>query len=390
MIPPTLVNNSTWTAPVILELCLLIGEPLILWGMDGEGKTNRIEATCRAMDSLCLTIILGNQDPTDLGGLPVVVTHPETGETHVVRVPAKPFYIARERAKEGKKTTLFFDEMNQTAPLTIAAAQNILSSFCAGDVVLDRRYVSMVAAANPPGIATGARNFKPPVCTRMIHIEWELPLREYIEGERSGWPDPTPIQLPAGWEEENQAYAKSLTTGFLEKSGEPFFRQDSNEAQQNWSRPTPRTWSRARRAIAALKSIDAKDGLWRGCLLGILGSGPLQALLDYRKLLGMVSPADVLADPKNVEIPESRDLTWVLCSALATQVREIYTWDAYNAAAEFYARIPQDRRDCCANSAISLAKDTPDWTRNTVVSPEWAQWANLGRAFHSVGKKSGE
>lgn len=376
-------GNISWVEAELVSLCIQISEPLILWGMDGEAKTASATAIAEALGYHVETVILGNEMPADLAGIPVKVEHPESGEMVVVKVPKKPFYDAMARQERSEKTVIFWDESNQSTPLTQAVWQNILSTWKVGPLQFDRNFVSFISAANPPGIATGARNFKPPVCTRMMHAKFELPREVWLFGETHGWPTPSPQILPENWEKNFTPAARGLVTGFIGSPGGVEFYRETPENVTNWSRGVPRTWSRVRRVCAALLSLDAGDSLWRLALQGIIPSA-IEAFMEYRTLTTMVSVPDVLADPEGCEIPARRDLAAALCSGLFTEVSSIGTVEAFNKAAIFAKRLYDSQMgECCGPGMLRLAGNFPRPKKGEKFHPAWATWRPLGKALAS-------
>ena len=258
--------------------------------------------------------------------------------------------------------------------------QNVLSTHRVGELQFDPAFVSFLAAANPPGIATGARNFKPPVCTRMMHCQWELPFEIFLDGETHGWPAPTPIVLSPTWEKDFTPAARGLVVGFLSKNGRPFFRE-SPENVTNWSRGVPRTWSRIRRICAALLSLDASDSLWR-LAIGAVVPAAVDAFCEYRIMSTQISVADVLADPMGCELPERRDLAAVLSNLLITEVAALGTIGAYNTAAQFAKRLyDAEMGECCGPAMLRLARNIPPLQKGDRIDPSWAVWRPLGLAL---------
>ena len=102
-------HDDTVTA---LSLCLAAGEPVVLWGPPGCGKTAVVEALSGVNGWACETVIASVREPSDFAGLPVV------GGDGSVRL-APPAWAERIIGADGG--VVFFDEIT-TAPPSVQAA----------------------------------------------------------------------------------------------------------------------------------------------------------------------------------------------------------------------------------------------------------------------------
>ena len=233
------------------------GLPVVFWGEPGIAKSSVIIEVC-----------------ADLG-LPVVVLSPgEMGEGAFGVVP-----VPGDKAKRGLLTypapewtqdvtdggVVFVDEIVCCPPAIAPALQGLLLDGRVGGTKLDGR-VRMLAAANPPELATTGYEMSPPNANRCGHVDWLAPTVEehtawMLSGAGGSAPtgaralagDPAALEArvlrewPAAW-----ARAASLTTGFLraqpgKKNMCP--KPDDPAASRAW--PSDRSWENAARALAS-------------------------------------------------------------------------------------------------------------------------------------------
>ena len=296
------------------QIALQANIPVILWGLDGQGKSSYISAVCEALDWGSGTLIGSTCDPTDVGGLPVIVD----GQ-HMRRIPHRIFAEACEAAQEDRPYVVFLDEMNGSPPAVLSSMLNLLTAYEAGDTKLPDS-ARFVAAANPPHIAVNASDFQPPTCTRMVHLDWVLAEDTWDAGMLGDWPVPAIKRLPESWE-NGIPQARALVVAFRKRFPE-CFHVEPTQQYLNKPRSTPRTLDYLARLVAAAESANAKGDVLRLLANGIVGEG----------VGGDFSPEEALKKAATLEIPEERgDLCYLLfCSVAAHVVQNpsVQNWQA--------------------------------------------------------------
>ena len=174
-------SKSRWGAPFLLE-----GEP-------GTAKTSFIAQVAECMDLMDQTMYLSTHQPEDLSGIPVM----RDGKGTLVN-----FMPQIDRLCAVGSGVLNLDELTTARESTQNAAMNlVLERTIAGEHMPPR--IRVVAAANPPEQAAGARDLAPPAANRFLHFASRHPtLEQWIEFEsRKSLPDG--VALPAYKEERN-------------------------------------------------------------------------------------------------------------------------------------------------------------------------------------------
>ncbi len=218
--------------------------PVIVWGPAGVGKSSIIEQVFGKTEAGLQTVILSQIGPLDTNGLPHIEnvtiedkfvkenTH-KTTEDETVFTPNRTFGRGRKH--------LFLDELNNAAPSTLAAVQNLLSSKqMGGDSYED---VHIICACNPPSTNSLAMDINFPTVSRVMHIILEYTLDDFIN-----------YALATG-------YIHPAVTAFHKKSNGTFLQAKWSCSNANYSVPEPganepfpcpRSWTLASNAMKAL------------------------------------------------------------------------------------------------------------------------------------------
>lgn len=225
----TLSQLESFLTNVVLNTAPKDLAPVIIWSAPGCAKSAIIEKVFGGSERGVITQILSQVGPLDTNGLPHIEN---SGETNFS--PTKAF-------GRGKKH-LFLDELNNAAPSTLAAIQNLLSSkFLGGDSYED---VHIICACNPPSTNSLAADLNYPTISRCINIVLDYTLNDFLDYAMS-----TGIIHPAV-----TAFHKKSNGQFLQSKWAiyPGSQYNVPEPQANEPFPCPRSWSLASNVMKAL------------------------------------------------------------------------------------------------------------------------------------------
>ncbi len=185
---PSLLGVGTHTDVDALAVAVQAGEPLLVWGRPGVGKSARVEAVAAALERPCITVIGSLREASDFAGLPI---RTEDG----VRFAPPTWALA---AAAEPNTVLFLDELTSAPPGVQAAMLRLVLDRRIGDLALPDG-VAIVAAANPPDLAADGFDLSAPLANRFCHLHWEADVATWVAGMTEGWPAVEVSALPTTW-----------------------------------------------------------------------------------------------------------------------------------------------------------------------------------------------
>lgn len=207
--------------------------PIIIWGAPGVAKSAIIEQVLGVSERGLKTVILSQIGALDSNGLPHIEKNEDGKDTTK--------FSATDTFGRGKKH-LFLDELNNAAPSTLAAAQNLLSSkWIGGD---DYNDVHIIAACNPPSTNSLANDLNYPTISRCINIVLDYTLDDFMNYAMI-----TGTVHPA-----IAAFHKKTSGRFLQAKWSiyPGAAYEVPEPMANEPFPCPRSWTLASNVIYAL------------------------------------------------------------------------------------------------------------------------------------------
>jgi hypothetical protein len=295
-----------------LSLCLAAGEPVVLWGPPGVGKTAVVEALSLANGWACETVIASVREPSDFAGLPVV-----SGDGTVRLAP--PAWATRIAAAQGG--VVFFDEITTAPPSVQAALLRPLTDRWVGDVRLPDA-TRFVLAANPPEIAADGWELSAPLANRMVHLEWSLPGDVVATGLAQGFRDVEVPTLDPAAVTEHETQARILVGGFLHHRRDLVVRAPEGHAEAARAFPTPRTWEKTARLLAYAQAAGVGDSVVRVLLTGTIGQAATIEFLQWQRALDLPDPEHILRAPDAFLAPSRPDLVHPIASSLLAALRD--------------------------------------------------------------------
>lgn len=240
----TLKQFETFLREVMLKTSPEKLAPVIVWGAPGIAKSAIIEQVFGATEKGLKTVILSQMGPLDLVGLP----HIEHETDHNGYSSDVTNFTPTKSLGRGLKH-LFMDELNNSAPSTLAGAQNILSAKVAGDD--SYKDIHIIAACNPPSTNSLANDLNYPTISRCVNIVLDYTLDDFLNyAMTSGEIHPAIA-----------AFHKKTSGRFLQAKWSiyPGSAYEVPEPMANEPFPCPRSWTLASNMITALSGAKVNN-----------------------------------------------------------------------------------------------------------------------------------
>jgi hypothetical protein len=333
-----------------LALAVWLKKPVLLWGGPGTGKTAVVQGIGRALGQRVETVIASLREPADFAGLPVVAADGS------VRLAA-PSWAAR--LASDNSGILFLDEVTTAPPSVQAALLRVVLERVVGDLALPPG-VAVVAAANPPELATGGWDLAAPLANRFCHLDWPVDANRYVESLVAGWPLPDVHAAESSPPPHAVARLAGPLAGFLRSRPGLIHAVPTEATTAGRAWPSPRSWDMARDLWAAAEHVGAGDDVVLALIAGCVGPGPARELLTWVQEADLPDPEDVLADPARFRLPERGDRQFAVLSAVTAAVAANPTVERWEAAFVVIEQVvTRGAPDVAAIAARTLAEHAP-------------------------------
>jgi len=326
-----------------LAVAVQTGQPVLLWGGPGEGKSAVVEQVAAQLGRPCEVVIGSVREASDFAGLPMRV-----GDS-VSFVPPR----WASRCLERPDTVVFLDELTTAQPSVQAAMLRVVLEREVGDLSLPDT-VSIVAAANPPETSAGGDDLSAPLANRFCHLDWEADLAQWVSGMLRGW-EPSSLPVVPSVRSTHELRWRALVAAFIKARPSLLRLVPTDAVSQGRAWPSPRTWDRVHRVAAAADAASAGRAVRSLLVEGLVGPGAAIEFLRYAEEVDLPDPEAVLADPSTLRLDPRVDLLLASLAAVATAVAMDCTQQRWEAAWEVLALVcDQGRADIAALAATEL------------------------------------
>lgn len=264
------------------------------------GKSSLIKAIAKMLNLKVIDLRLAQCDPTDLSGFPSIDT-----ATNIARyVPMETFPIAGTPIPDGYAGwLLFLDEMNSAPPSVQAAAYKLVLDHQVGTHDLHKN-CKIVCAGNLDTDGAITNQLSSAMVSRMVHLYMKPCVLSWLQ-----------------W--ANQEGKQDLRIiGFLEWSPNNFYTFDPENPEQVYAAPRP--WEFVNNMLGTWKKLSGEDKVERSklpLLAGAVGLGVAASFNSYCALsAGLITMAQVLANPETAPIPGDPGSRYAMSAALAAHM----------------------------------------------------------------------
>lgn len=284
------------------------GCPIVFSSNPGQTKSATLSNWLSAWGHHLEVVSGGNREPSDFLGLPVETVEGFTGYA------ALGWAMRLVKAGEsGKGPGLFLDELNHASEDTMKAMHRVLEERWVGDTPLPAN-TAIIAAINPPSVATGAVELPAAVANRMLHLEWVTDFDSWANGLVAGFTDmpvPSMDELAPGGDVPSRLFWSTQVASFLRQV--PSMRDATPDDVSACSGPWPslRSWTKTVDVLANLHPDDA-DAI-AATVKGLVGDAAHRQFREFLRTNRLLDPRAALAHPASVDWARIEpDVVWAL------------------------------------------------------------------------------
>lgn len=315
-----------------IETCRKAGSALMIWGPAGVGKSDTVKSAAARLGIRVMDFRAVYRESIDIMGLPHIA---ESGGKEMTAY-AQPAGLPNA-ARDGKDGILFLDEIVSAPPQTQAALYQLTLEGRVGDYQLPPGW-SIVAAGNRMSDRGVVHRMPDPLVDRFFHVDFEPDLNDWC-----AW------ALRSGVASEVIAFLR-FRPGLLHQ-------YDGKRECHAFT--TPRGWAAVSSVLGCGADIESQ------LIRGRVGDGAAGEFMSFLKLCReMISPDEVLAQPRKWTVPKNPGVLYALAEALARRACP-ENWDIVLLASE---RFPREYTQCLVSSAVRI---TPALTQTSA----YVNWA---------------
>ncbi len=285
------MNAKVLKQTLLLEL--EAGQPVIITGPPGVGKSDIVDQVCKDLNRFKVDIRALLMDPVDFRGIPYVLKNDDgVYETHQSRPTILPY---RE------DLVIFLDELTAAPPMVQAACYQLVLDKQVGEHKLHPNTM-IIAAGNRETDRAVVSRMPTPLANRFVHLELDVHVQSWLD-----WAVKNAI------EPEIIAYIHMVPDHLFQ------FEPQKNEK----AFPTPRSWGKqVNNTLAAFKKRGQPNcsmllEIFQGSIGKFVGA-EFTGFLDIWKT--MPNPRMILQNPTVGDVPTKPATLYALSTALAKLV----------------------------------------------------------------------
>jgi hypothetical protein len=269
-------------AAVLLETMTEAGDPVMLWGGPGLGKSDIVHQLGATKGRKVIEFHAALREPVDLRGIPVASV--ETGTTKWLVPDELP-----RADRDGEFGYLFCDEFNQATPQMQATLAGLILTGQVGEYRLPPGW-RVVCAGNRVTDRAAAQRMPTHLRNRLAHV--------YVTPDVEAW---------AAWANANGVAPEMVA--FVRFRRELIHRMPKGDEN---AFPTPRSLTKAAKYVNA--PTAHRQRLF-ATLIGDDVAGELEGFLRLYRSLGSLE--DIIRDPAGAKVPVEASEKWAVCTGLA-------------------------------------------------------------------------
>ena len=327
------------------------GPPVNYEGPPGVGKSSTIHQLAQQLGRDMLMLIGSTHAPEDFSGIPFVAE----SKTFFDMVPPR---FAERLTRPG--CLLFIDEINTSPPSILAAELSMLTEKRLGEAKIHEDTL-FVAACNPSHMAPNAAPLPKSMCNRFYHSKWSFDFESFAKGmetEDNRWGKAHFPQIDPDWKRFRPQFGM-LIVRFLRSN--PRLRVAVPDTDDQYSFPTPRTWTYLRDSLAAAKSVDAPSNIEHDICKGLVGETAAGEFMRHMKIDDLIDADAILDGRETFTYSKKRpDLAVCLLPALISSIKRQYSTERMDRAVETFVKsVGAHQKDLVFSQLKHLVKAKP-------------------------------
>lgn len=312
-----------------LDFHFKIDRPLGVLGDPGVGKSQIVAAAASRYGKPLVIMNLVMKDPTDLTGLPFMLTLPDG--RMVTEWAKQRLFMANE------PFVLFLDELFQSQVATMNAAAPVILEKRVDDITLhpDTR---VVFASNKASNRAGTNRVPSHIPNRVTLVELEVSLNDWVlHAIEIGMPESMPAFM---------LMRSNLLHDF-----------DPNRMVN----ATPRQWVE----VGNMINEGIPDNIKFDCIAGRVGEGPAAEFIGFEKIMNEIPTKEqILFYPETAAIPEDPSARYAVTGMLMQNT----TKNNFDAVMEYMGRMPPEFQ-------VTLVKNVSQLQPAVINTSAYIKWA---------------
>lgn len=282
MTATTEIDCTIAQAAEMLEALTDTGDPVMLWGPPGVGKSDVVWQLGRKKSRKVIEYRANLREPVDVRGIPV----PD------VKAGVTKWLIPDElpRAdRDGAEGYLFLDEINTASPQMMAVLFGLVLDRRVGDYVLPEGW-QIIAAGNRVSDRAAAQRMPTALRNRFAHL--------FVAPDVNAW---------CAWAGANDVAPEMVA--FIRLRRELIHRMPRGDEN---AFPTPRSLTKAAKYVG-VSGVAMRQRLF-AAHIGADVAGELNGFIELYQSLGSLD--DIVANPTTAKVPTEMSQLYAVCTGL--------------------------------------------------------------------------
>ena len=343
--------------------------PILLAGAPGIGKTEGIQAIFEEYKVPVYEHRIGNMDPSDVRGVPVIdqITEDTKGNDGNVGD-----FICREALPDGNvlprsgPCVLFLDELGHAKTATLNAWMPLLKERKIGTY---RAPASMmiIGATNRVSDRAGSNAMHSALINRVIRIDVKHNPRGWLKWAQT-----------ADQKTGNEPVCSEIRS-YIAWKNDALLQPNEDAQSVDSPFPSPRSWTNLSREIEKLPSKRH----WQMLANGTIGQAAAIEWIKFTEIYSQLPRwEDIAANPKGIAVPNELSVKWALVGYLSDTCKnkQLVSTKQLEALCQFIVRLPSDFSVLAFNPIINAR------TTDLVKLPSFKAWIQKNR--HHVTNSS--